>query len=332
MAHAILSPLPDVVRHSPAMQKVWNRIERLARFDLPVLLAGETGVGKDVAARAIHLGGPRAGEPFVAINCAAIAPGVAESELFGHVRGAYTGAERTRAGAFARAGRGTLFLDEVAELAPNMQAKLLRVLENGSFVPVGADVEVEHRARIVAATCRDLPALVAEGRFREDLYHRLGVVVVRIPPLRERPEDIDALLDVFAAEAARRLGHPVRITPDARTAARRHRWPGNVRALKNAVLRAAALHEGRIDARALLSEEGSGAATCKAPRDAIPVPRGTYRQMRAHLLRQIVAECGSIRQAASVLDVPRSTLAEWIKRCDGAAPAPADGASDRSFL
>ncbi len=316
MAHALLPPLPDVVHRSAAMQKAWNRIERVARFDVPVLLAGETGVGKDVAARAIHLGSPRAGEPFVAIDCAAIAPGVAESELFGHVRGAYTGAERTRAGAFARAGRGTLFLDEVAELSPDLQTKLLRVLVSGTFVPVGSDVEVEHRARVVAATCRDLPALVAEGRFREDLYRRLAVVVVRIPPLRERPEDVDALLDVFAAEAARRLGHPVRIAPDARAAARRHRWPGNVRALQNAVLRAAALNEGRIDARALLAEDPPGGAV----RDAIHVPRGTYEQMRAYLLRQVVAECGSIRRAASVLEVPRSTLAEWIKRGGGRPP------------
>ncbi len=315
MLEPIVPPPPEPVTRSPVMRRLYQRLVRVAPFDLPVLLTGETGTGKEVAARALHRQGANPREPFVALNCAAIAPSVAESELFGHVRGAFTGADRTRPGAFVRARHGTLFLDEVAELSLDLQAKLLRVLETGRLVPVGADVEVEHRARVVAATCRDLAAMVVQGRFREDLLHRLGVVVLRIPPLRERPEDIDPLLDAFADEAARRLGHPVTITDDARRVARRSPWPGNVRALKNAVLRAAALEGGVVDAEALLRPTGleTRAAPSRAA-DAIAVPRGTYDQMRAHLLQTVLSECGSIRRAAAALGVPRSTLAEWLKK------------------
>lgn len=316
MARPIPPSVPEVVCRSPAMRATWRKLERIAHFDLPVLLCGETGVGKDVAARTLHLRSARRHEPFVAVNCAAIARGVAESELFGHVRGAYTGAERTRGGAFVRAGGGTLLLDEIAELPLELQAKLLRVLENGTFVPVGSDVEVVHRARVVAATCRDLPRLVAEGRFREDLYHRLSVVVVRIPALRERREDIGPLLDAFGAEAARRLGRPVHVTASARVAAERHAWPGNVRALKNAVLRAAALNDGLVDGDVLLAEPAPAPSSAPGACDVIVVPRGTYREMQAHLLRHVVAEHGSIRRAAAALAVPRSTLAEWLKRAD----------------
>ncbi len=278
---------------------------------MPVLIRGETGSGKEVAARLLHDDGPRANAPFVAVNCAAIVTGLAESELFGHVRGAFTGAHRDHAGAFERADGGTLFLDEVGELPAAVQAKLLRVLEVGRVTPLGASHEKIVHARVVAATHRDLEAMVADGSFREDLFFRLGVLTVDLPALRDRPEDIAPLVHRFADDAARVLGRPVRVHDDAIAAATGGMWPGNVRQLRNVVLRAAVLGDGEVTAQAL-SLHGPPKPT--TPSDCVTIARGDYDSMKRQLLEQVVAAEGSIRRASEVLRVPRSTLGAWLRR------------------
>jgi transcriptional regulator with GAF, ATPase, and Fis domain len=305
-------PEGPVVGSSASFREVLRTLERAARVRSPVLLRGETGTGKELAARVVHRGSERRNQPFVAINCGAIPEALAESELFGHVRGAFTGAHRDRQGAFLRADGGTLLLDEVAELPPLIQTKLLRVLETGRVLPVGAEQEQTVDVRIVAATHRDLEAMVAMGDLREDLYHRLGVISVRLPPLRERPEDIPALLRCFAGQLTLELGYPVELTDAAIAAAVRHSWPGNIRALRNAVLRAGALADGPIEADDLVP-------AAPPPGDSGPdrhvlVPRGDYQFMHRAMLERIIEEQGSVRRAAHVLGIPRSTLGHWLRR------------------
>ena len=284
----------------------------LAPLPQAVLVRGETGTGKELAARALHSEGPRVTGPFVPLNCGAIPEGLFESELFGHVKGAFTGATRVHTGAFVRAHGGTLFLDEIAELPLPLQAKLLRVLETRRVSPVGGEAEVPIDVRVVAATHQPLEALVAAGRFRGDLYHRLGALEIDLPALRQRRSDIPALLEHFAAELAIDLGRPVVLTPAAVTAATAHDWPGNIRELRNAVLRASANCDGPLTATDLIppARAGSGRASDDPP--AIAVPRGTWAQMHRALLHQVVDEAGSIRKAAAQLAVPRSTLAHWL--------------------
>ena len=301
---------------SRTFRKLQGQLERLAPVRQPVLLRGETGTGKELAARALHDASPRAAGPFVAINCATIVDGLAESMLFGHVRGAFTGAHRDHQGAFARAHGGTLFLDEVAELPRQLQAKLLRAMETRRIIPLGGESETEVDVRIVAATHRDLEAMVSVGDFREDLLHRLGVLVVELPPLRERRADIPDLLTHFATQASDELGRPVTVAPEAVAAAQAYDWPGNIRALRNAVLRAGALCEGPIGARALLPSVGAA----PLPTGGMVLPKGDYGSMNRELLRRAVHEHRSIRQAAKALGVPRSTLGAWLKKLGIACP------------
>jgi transcriptional regulator with PAS, ATPase and Fis domain len=305
-------PEGPVVGNSQSFREVLRTLERAARVRSPVLLRGETGTGKEMAARVVHRASERRNQPFVAINCGAIPEALAESELFGHVRGAFTGAHRDRQGAFLRADGGTLLLDEVAELPPLIQAKLLRVLETGRLLPVGGEQEQPVDVRIVAATHRDLEAMVAAGELREDLYHRLGVISVRLPPLRERPEDIPALLRHFAGRASVELGYPVEFTDAALAAAVRYGWPGNIRALRNAVLRAGALADGPIEPDDLVP--ATSLSPEPSPVSHVLVPRGDYEFMHRALLERIVEEQGSMRRAAAVLRIPRSTLGGWLRR------------------
>ena len=302
-------PRPGVlgmVGASAAFCALERSLLRLAPLPQPVLVRGETGTGKELAARALHDHSPRAAGPFVALNCGAIPEGLCESELFGHVKGAFTGAVRAHQGAFTRAGGGTLFLDEIAELPLPLQAKLLRVLETRRLVPLGGEAELPAEARIVAATHQPLETLVAAQRFRGDLFHRLGALQVELPPLRERSDDIPALLEHFAAHLTGELGRPVFLTPAAVAAAVGHAWPGNIRELHNNLLRAAAAADGPLTAADLVP-----AARAAAP-PAIAVPRGTYAEMHRALLHRVVDEAGSIRKAALQLAVPRSTLAAWL--------------------
>ena len=286
-----------VVGESAAMRALCDRLRRIAPTPATVLLTGESGTGKEVAARALHGMSSRAGGPFVPLNCAAIAPELIESELFGHVRGAYTGAQQSREGLFYYARGGTLFLDEVSELPLSAQAKLLRVLEERRIRPVGSEQEIPVDVRVVAATNRDLRAEVAAHRFRQDLYYRLQVVELNLPPLRERVEDIPALLEHFIGLLAPYLGVP-RLAPDARALARMsaYDWPGNVRELKNLVERSLIL--GWFD----LGPEPDSAA-------GVPAGEGSLEAVEKRHILSVLAGCdGNKSEAARRLGISRKTL------------------------
>ncbi|MGM0574357.1 MAG: sigma 54-interacting transcriptional regulator [Myxococcota bacterium] len=234
-----------IVHGSRAMRELLSQVDRLVDSDVSVLITGESGTGKELVARALHHNGPRSSGPFVALNCGAIPPNLVESELFGHVRGAFTGAHRDRRGHFALADGGTLLLDEIGEIAPDVQIRLLRVLETGEVMPVGGTKRVPVDVRIVAATNRDLREEVAEGRFREDLYYRIQTVTLGLPPLRERPEDIPLLVEHFARQVVEeRGGERARFGPAVMERLKGHAWPGNVRELRNVVEYATLFAEG----------------------------------------------------------------------------------------
>ncbi len=231
-----------IIGSSAPVLTMLDQVDRVAASPATVLIAGESGSGKELVARAIHTGSPRARRPLVTVNCAALPETLLESELFGHERGAFTGADRQRLGKFELADGGTLFMDEVAELSPAAQAKLLRVLQEGTFERVGGTETIQVDVRLIAATHRDLPAQVERGRFREDLFYRLNVFRIDVPPLRDRREDIRALADFFHEQHARRGAH--RVLPISERSMRRlltYRWPGNVRELENAIERATLL-------------------------------------------------------------------------------------------
>lgn len=231
---------------SPAMEQVFGLIEKLAQVEVSVLIQGETGTGKELVARALHEAGPRASKPLIAVNCAAIPAELLESELFGHRRGAFTGAIADRDGRFVEADGGTLFLDEIGDMPLPMQAKLLRVLQDGEVRRVGDDRVRKVRVRVVAATHKDLVAMCEAQTFREDLYFRLNVVTVRLPPLRERGEDLGLLVDWLGKRIAEGLGRTFELTPSGRAALVAHGWPGNIRELENELNRAIAMTSGSI--------------------------------------------------------------------------------------
>jgi transcriptional regulator with GAF, ATPase, and Fis domain len=228
-----------MVGDSPSMQAVFELIEKVAPSDVPVLIQGETGTGKELVARALHEGSHRRSKPFLAENCAAVPANLLESELFGHKRGSFTGAVEDRPGHFVAADGGTVFLDEIGDMPLDMQAKLLRVLQDGEVRPVGSNRTRRVDVRVVAATNKDLTAMCREGAFREDLFFRLDVVTIELPPLRERPGDVEHLARHIAGRVGRELGRPVGIRPAAIAALRRWSWPGNVRELENEIRRAA---------------------------------------------------------------------------------------------
>jgi DNA-binding NtrC family response regulator len=239
------SRLGALIGRSEPMRKVFRTVERVARSHANVLVAGESGTGKELVARAVHELGPRASGPFVAINCAAIPLSLMESELFGHERGAFTDASERRIGRFEQASGGTLFLDEIAELPSSVQAKLLRALQERTIERVGGREPITVDARFVAATNRELTKEVAEGRFREDLFYRIHVVPIELPPLRERREDVRLLAEAFLERSATQAGGPPRrLSREALAALERHAWPGNVRELQNAIEHAVALCDG----------------------------------------------------------------------------------------
>jgi two-component system nitrogen regulation response regulator GlnG len=232
----------EIIGRGPAMQEVYKLVGRMVNNDATVLLRGESGTGKELVARAIHFKSPRWRGPFVAVNCSAIPHGLLESELFGHERGAFTGATERRAGKVEQASGGTLFLDEIGDLPVELQPKLLRVLQEREFSRVGGFETLRMQARVIAATNQDLESAVAEKKFREDLYFRLRVIPIDLPPLRERREDIAELTDYFIGKAMREMGANARyISPEARAKLQNYTWPGNIRELENTVLRAALL-------------------------------------------------------------------------------------------
>jgi two-component system, NtrC family, response regulator AtoC len=292
----------------PVMQRLYELAARVARGSIGVLLVGETGAGKEMLAEHVHRSSPRASGPLIRVNCAALTDSLIESELFGHEKGAFTGALRERAGLIEAADGGTVFLDEIGEVSAQAQSKLLRVLEDRRVLRVGATTPRAVDVRFGAATNRDLEAEVEAGRFRRDLYFRLAGAVLALPPLRERPLEIEALARRFAAEAATRLDQPVpELTAEALAMLRRHRWPGNVRELRNAIERALLLVEGStIELRHLPF----------APAPPAPAPAANLADELAAIERERIlaglATCGGNQtRAAEVLGIPRRTL---IKR------------------
>jgi DNA-binding NtrC family response regulator len=242
----------DMVAEDPKMVRLLELVRRVASTGATVLITGESGTGKEVIARCIHQNSPRAQRVFVPVNCAALSPTLIESELFGHERGAFTGAVGQHAGRFERAHGGTIFLDEIGELDANLQAKLLRVLQDGSFERVGGSRQITADVRVIAATNRDLKQRVADGKFREDLYYRINTFPIEVPPLRERAADIPRLARFFLARAARTLGKPgLVLTEGAEAVVMRYGWPGNVRELENIIERMAILCDREIGAEDL---------------------------------------------------------------------------------
>jgi len=225
---------PEIIGEAPAMQEVFRAIGRLARSHITVLINGESGTGKELVAKALHRHSPRAAQPFIALNMAAIPKDLMESELFGHEKGAFTGAQARRIGRFEQANNGTLFLDEIGDMPAELQTRLLRVLADNEFYPVGAHASVKVNVRIIAATHQNLETLVAEGRFREDLFHRLNVIRIHIPPLRERRQDIGLLMRHFLYQSAKELNTEIKtLKPETEQLLSNLKWPGNVRQLEN---------------------------------------------------------------------------------------------------
>jgi two-component system response regulator PilR (NtrC family) len=234
----------SILGHSEAMQQVFATIQSIAATNSTVLIGGESGTGKELVARAIHFNSARRDRPFVALNCGAVPETLLESELFGHVRGAFTGAQANKKGLVEAAEGGTIFLDEIGEMAPSMQVKLLRVLQDRRYRRLGGTEEVQADVRVIAATHQDLPRMVAEGRFREDLFYRLNVLTIQLPPLRDRFEDIPLLAEHFLHDYAAQMNKPVQaISEEAMRLLQEHSWPGNVRELQNAMERAVALEK-----------------------------------------------------------------------------------------
>jgi DNA-binding NtrC family response regulator len=292
------------------MASVVAAVERVAKTTATVLLRGESGTGKELLARAIHAQSPRADRPFVAINCAVLSENLLESELFGHEKGAFTGAHALRRGRVELADGGTFFLDEVGELKPPLQAKLLRVLEERSFERVGSSKPSQVDVRWIAATHRDLAAMAREGSFREDLYHRLAVFPVVVPPLRDRREDIAPLAEALVAHLAGASGRaPPSFTPDALDRLRAARWPGNVRQLRNAIERALILHEGPTLGREWFEDDAADA-------DGRPVDHSLEALERRAIEEALRAVSGHRRSAAARLGIGLRTLYEKLKRYD----------------
>ncbi len=302
----------DLIGRSAAMLEVSKGIALAARGATTVLIGGESGSGKEVVARLIHQHS-RVPSPFVAVNCAAIVDNLLESELFGHERGAFTGATARKPGRFEQARTGTLFLDEVGELAPPLQAKLLRVLQEGTFERVGGTETLSSNARVVAATNRDLMAEVAAGRFREDLAYRLRVVEIRVPPLRERREDIPLLVDGLLARIAERLALPrPRITDEAEARLATHDWPGNVRELENLLTRAALdARDGIITSDMLALPDPAGAAPVSATDSVLR----TLDEVQAEHIQRVLSNTGGHKaRSCEILGISRPALDRKIAK------------------
>ena len=337
------SPVRDIITADDAMLKICRTVERLAQVSVPVLLLGESGTGKEALARALHEMGPRAGAAFIAINCAAIPEALLESELFGHERGAFTGALNRGVGRFEQAAGGTLFLDEIGDMPAEAQTRLLRVLQEGEFTTVGGRQPIKANVRIVAATHRDLRQSIRSGMFREDLFYRLNVVPIRLPPLRERLEDIPLLARHFL-ERARAAGLPLKqLDPSAMDRLKQHAWPGNARELENLMRRLAALYPqesigadavaAELAEAALPAEEGPRAPETleqsverhlagfmSAHRDGMPI-RDLYDRVLAEVERPLLklalsATRGNQIKAAAMLGLNRNTLRKKLRELD----------------
>jgi two-component system nitrogen regulation response regulator GlnG len=330
----VAEPQPDpdatdaILGQSPAMCEVYKAIGRVAAQDVPVLITGESGTGKELVARAIYQHGARVDSPFLALNCAAIPETLLESELFGHEKGAFTGAERRRIGKFEQCDGGTLFLDEVGDMPPAVQAKVLRLLQEQAFERVGGNETVRTSVRLIAATHRDLRALSLEGKFRPDLYYRLGVFAIHLPPLRERGDDLPMLVRHYLRRYSQELGREVRdVAPEAMERLRGHAWPGNIRELQNVLKQALLRASGRVLLPSFLPDalgEPVGLVQSSAPEedlglmsfirsrlgpDTCDLYAETHRRADRLLLTQALEHAdGSQHRAARLLGIARQTL------------------------
>jgi two-component system response regulator HydG len=301
--HSAPDQLGTIRTVSAPMRAILNLIRRASEFVAPVLITGESGVGKELVAKALHDISPRRRGPFVPVNCGALSPELAESEIFGHVRGAYTGAHANTAGAMGAADRGTLFLDEIGELPLALQPKLLRALETLCVRPVGATRERPVDVRIIAATNRNLPNEVAQGRFRQDLFYRLDVLRVPVPSLRERIEDIPLLCEDLMVQ----IGHTRHLDPDAMDVLMNYAWPGNVRELRNVLIRAALRDPKHIRAQDL---RAALPAVCPALVADEPSVRG---QMYRYVSERLDANGGDGARTWRELEIPKSTFYRWLR-------------------
>jgi len=309
----------EIIGTSPALQSVFRLVEKVAATNTNILIEGESGTGKELIARAIHHNSPRSERPFVAVNCGALPESLLESELFGHTRGAFTGAVTNKLGLFRSGEGGTVFLDEIAEITPAMQVRLLRALQEHEVTPLGSSAPVSFDARIIAATNRDLEREVAEGRFREDLFYRLNVIEIHLPPLRERREDIPLLARSFITRTARdQSAAEKQLNPAAMSALINYSWPGNVRELQNAIERAFTLSGDEIDVESLPPRVRESAASL----GAMPVrdPDGLRPTLAEIERRYIFDTLAAVNQdkarAANILGIDLSTLYRKLKRYD----------------
>jgi len=311
--------LAEIVGKSPPMLDVYKMVARVASTQSTILVIGESGTGKELVARAIHNHSPRASGPFVAVNCTALAEGLLESELFGHQKGAFTGAVASKRGLFEEAQGGTLFLDEIGDVGPKMQAQLLRVLQEGEIRRVGGGEPVKVDVRVVAATNRELEDEVKAGRFREDLYFRINVVTIRLPPLRERPSDIPLLVNHFLAKyAARERRTDAGVASQAMAVLERYAWPGNVRELENVIERALALSKDGVILPSDLPPEVSGVHAPGPAGSTLYDDRPTLAELERRYIELILRETGgNKKRAAEILGIDRRTLYRTLEREGG---------------
>jgi DNA-binding NtrC family response regulator len=310
---------------SDAMRRVFEMAERVAASDATVLILGESGTGKDLLAQEIHERSPRRGRPFVAVNCAALPETLIESELFGYERGAFTGAAQQRKGKFELASGGTIFLDEIGDMNAVTQAKVLRALENRKIERLGGSHAIDVDVRVISATHRDLPADIAAGRFREDLYYRLRVVTLELPPLRAHKEDLAILVDAFLAQLGTRHKHRAHAAPEAMSLLRRYDWPGNVRELRNALERTLVLCDGDEITAADLPQEireyrgaASAASATKKPGDDSFLGEADFREAKrqfeiVYLRRKLEEHHWNVSQTAAEVGLHRQSLQEKLR-------------------
>jgi two-component system NtrC family response regulator len=305
------TPLAGLITSDSGMLKVCRAIEKVAPTGVSILLLGESGTGKDVLAKAIHQLSPRATRPYVAINCAAIPENLLESELFGHEKGAFTGAIKQTLGKIEVANRGTFFLDEIGDLPLSLQAKLLRFLQDRVIERVGGRQQIPVDVRIISATNKNIPDLIREGRFREDLFYRLNEVRIDIPPLRDRHGDVVLLINYFIGEYNRQHGRSIKgLAPDAVEAVLGHPWPGNVREIENRVKRAVIMADGRL----LTAADLDFAAADDARSGEFDLREARERAERSVIQRALLKEQGNISKAARLLGISRPTLYELMKQ------------------
>jgi Nif-specific regulatory protein len=309
---------PELIGRSEQIKQVRREVERFGATDLPVHLTGESGVGKELVARAVHATSPRSEASFVAVNCAAMPDTLLESELFGHVRGAFTGADKARRGKLSLADRGTLFLDEVADLSPAAQAKLLRVLEDGEVIPVGSEHATRVDLRVVSASHKDLRRAVADGKFRQDLYYRLAGAEISIPPLRERGADVIELADTFLARIRQKRPGPSRLSAEAVAQLASYPWPGNVRELRHAMERACAIATGdTIEAADLALRAPTGTAP-EAARGSLSSQFAALDATERKLVEEAMAKAnGNVSEAARLLGITRIMMKRRLDRFAG---------------